>query len=154
MAPATHVPALHVPQVPQLCAPLVFDRMHVPLLQNCADWHSSAAPMHPDPGWLFVELAHAPCPLHTPDLHVPVHSCLTSSLTSLWHACDTHFSQVAHPRFVQQCASVPLPPAVQMSTQLPVAVSQRKLAPQVTPVQRATHMPDVGSHFCPGHETP
>jgi hypothetical protein len=40
-----------------------------------------------------------------------------------------------------------LPPAVQMSTQLPVAVSQRKLAPQMTPVQSGTHVPVGASHF-------
>src|SRR5579859_6926879 len=112
--------------------------------------------MQPGPAWPLVESAHAPLPSQTPVLQAPVHSPLTSSLTSFTHACDAlHFSHVAHPWFVQQCDSVPLPPAVQTSTQVPVAGSQRRLVPHVTPVQSGTQLPDEVSHFCPlGHVTP
>jgi hypothetical protein len=63
IGPCTHVPeASHAAHIPQFVPALKFDRVHVPLLQNWADWQEPAtvAPVQPGPDTPFAELAHAP----------------------------------------------------------------------------------------------
>ena len=54
-----------------------------------------------------------------------------------------------HSDELQQWLEEPLPPPLQMSTQLPVVVSHFRFALHETPVHTGTQPPVVESHFCP-----